>query len=306
MKFLNPAIAAIDRFSSKLMLAYYDNLAIKHPIEPRPHGLGRPLAVNLTSYPPRFATLHLTLDSLLKQEVRPDAIRLWIARDDFADLPLEVLKYGKRIEIRPTDDLRSYKKLVPALAEHAEEFNVVVDDDAYYNRYWLRQLVEGYDPANPSSVCHIAFRIRSGADGLPLPYMQWKFDVRDERARLISGDLLPIGLGGVLYPPNAFHEDATRVALFQELAPDADDLWFFAMARLNGLATKKVGPRFLPILWPGTRENSLWQNNRGVLNDRAIAKLVDRYGPALFDTQATPLTLQPTTPVASHDPVLVP
>ena len=51
----------------------------QHAGAPR-HRLPSELIVSLTSYPPRFKTLHLTIKSLLDQTVRPDRIILWIGR----------------------------------------------------------------------------------------------------------------------------------------------------------------------------------------------------------------------------------
>ncbi|MFC3215790.1 hypothetical protein [Novosphingobium panipatense] len=53
----------------------------------RHHGLAGELVVSLTSYPVRYATLHLTLKSLLRQQTVPDRIVLWIADGDVAALP---------------------------------------------------------------------------------------------------------------------------------------------------------------------------------------------------------------------------
>ena len=45
--------------------------------------------------------------------------------------------------------------------------------------------------------------------------------------------VFPIGCGGILYPPKCFHKDITNNALFTNLAPHADDIWFWAMAIIN-------------------------------------------------------------------------
>ena len=46
--------------------------------------------MSLTSYPPRFGTLHLTLACLLDQSVKPDHLILWIAREDIKELPDDI------------------------------------------------------------------------------------------------------------------------------------------------------------------------------------------------------------------------
>ena len=86
-------------------------LAARQPIvRGARHRLDREVVVSLTSFPPRFSTLHLTLRTLLNQSVSPDRIVLWIAHQDMALLPRKVLALQTQgIEIRPCDDLRSFK-----------------------------------------------------------------------------------------------------------------------------------------------------------------------------------------------------
>src|SRR5688500_19351966 len=75
------------------------------------HNLSGELAVSLTSFPPRFDSLHLTLACLLDQSIRPDRVILWIAHQDMERLPVAVTSLEDRgLEIRECDDLRSYKK----------------------------------------------------------------------------------------------------------------------------------------------------------------------------------------------------
>src|SRR4051812_27537547 len=80
------------------------------------HLLGGELIVSLTSYPPRFATLALTLRSLLDQSIAADRTILWVAPEDKKLLPPEVRDLALNgLEIRECADWRSYKKLVPTL-----------------------------------------------------------------------------------------------------------------------------------------------------------------------------------------------
>ena len=76
--------------------------------------------VSLTSYPARMPFVHVALNTLLTQTFKPDRVILWLAEEQFPnienDIPEEVLKlkdYG--LEIRWTEDIKSYKKLLPSL-----------------------------------------------------------------------------------------------------------------------------------------------------------------------------------------------
>jgi hypothetical protein len=99
----------------------------------RQHPLPGKLIVSLTSYPLRFATLPLTLRSLLCQAVKPDRIVLWVPHDDEPIIPEAVRRltsYG--VEIRTTDDIKSFKKIIPAVRAFPDAFIVTADDDVYY------------------------------------------------------------------------------------------------------------------------------------------------------------------------------
>lgn len=243
----------------------------------RPHGLPGELIVSLTSYPARFATLHLTLRSLLAQDVRPDRLILWIARDDAAALPDEVRDLEQHgLTISECDDLRSYKKLIPTIEAFPDAYIVTADDDLYFPPKWLETLT-----SNDSDVRSIrtwrAHRLVRNAGGIA-PYLRWQFDVQDAQARLPSSDLVPTSGSGVLYPPRCLDPRVTDRALFQRLCPNGDDLWFYWCARMAGTPIRKVGGRMKIITWAGSQDESLWADNRQGGNDRMIRALVDEFG----------------------------
>lgn len=250
---------------------------------PRPHRLPGRLLVSLTSYPARFETLHLTLRSLLRQNVAADEVILWIAHGDFALLPPKVRELeAEGLAIRGCDDLRSYKKLIFALEETPDAFIVTADDDIFYAPSWLEQLVRVFDPAEPTINCMRAHRLRSDRDGSIAPYRAWGWEVRDTQARQPSVDIMPTGNGGILYPPGSLHPDVTDREAFQSLAPTADDLWFYWMGRRAGSRYKMAGKAFRLIAWPYPEDESLAGQNIEGGNDRQINALQERFGNPLM------------------------
>ncbi|WP_227493402.1 MULTISPECIES: glycosyltransferase family 2 protein [Paracoccus] len=239
-------------------------------LSPAPHGLRAPLIVSLTSYPARFASLHLVLRSVLQQTVRADRVILWLDEGDQDRLPAEVRALG--VETRICPNWRSYKKIVPVLLETPDAYVVTADDDVYYGPDWLEALVRR---AESRVVCHRAHRVVLAA-GDPLPYGDWQRNISVPE----TGPLVfPTGVGGVLYAPGVFHPDVTDAALFQELAPSADDVWLYWMHRLAGSRPEKIGGRFRITEWPGTQQQNLRQGNlTGDGNDRAVRALVEHYG----------------------------
>jgi hypothetical protein len=183
----------------------------------------------------------------------------------------------------PCDDIRSYKKLVFTVEEDPDRFIAIADDDVYYKFDWLEELVQGFRPGVRNSSCHITFRFHKAAGEGLAPFLDWEIDPQDYEVRSPAANVLPIGVGGILYPPNAFNGDIVRRDLFQQLAPHSDDIWFYAMARLNGILPLKVGGRFVQILWPDTQRVSLWSSLAPGRSDQAIEALTRHYGPSLFE-----------------------
>lgn len=239
---------------------------------------GDAVIVSLTSYPPRFPSLHWTLQSLLLQSHPHKRIMLWIAHGDMARLPPAVLELQRHgLEIMACDDTRSYKKLVPALQAHPDATIVTADDDIYYWKDWLRQLVDAAAAGGGKDiVAHRIHRIRHNPQGLPLPYPQWEIESRNGE---LSGLNFPTGNGGILYPAHVLDPAVTDQAAFRALCPSADDIWFYWMGRRNGARYRRVAGHHYVHDWQGSQASALSNDNVGdELNDRQIAAMIARYG----------------------------
>ena len=242
------------------------------------HGLPTRLIVSLTSYPARYPTLDLTLRSIRRQIMPADAIVLWIARNDLARLPKRIVEMPG-VTISPCDDIRSYKKLLFALERFPDDFIVTADDDVYYPPYWLRDLIEGWRTESlPTIAAHRVHRFGSDGKGGYRPYVEWERWVGDASSRERSSDLLPIGIGGVLYPPGSFPSEVFDRALFMNLAPHGDDLWFHWMTRRMGFLPKKVGPAEGSVTWRGTQDAALYNDNSAGRNDGQLRAMVAHFG----------------------------
>jgi hypothetical protein len=253
--------------------------ATRHVRLRRHHGLPKPLVVSLTSYPPRFPTLHLTLKTLLSQRVLPDRVVLYVFDGDHAFLPRDVLVLaGDLLEIRrvPTD-IRSYKKLVPALHDFPQAFIATADDDVRYRATWLEELVSAYNPAVREVIGRRAHRIRADANGRILPYGEW--EQRVESTIRADPSILLTGVGGILYPPGILSPLVMDEASFMRLCPSADDVWFYFMTRLAGAACRKAGQGPKDYYWEPSQDFALSTVNvEGSGNDEAFARMVERFG----------------------------
>lgn len=244
------------------------------------HGVAGRLVITLTSYPPRFGSLALTLQSLLNQSVRADDVVLWLHAPDVAKLPRAVKRLQREgLRIAACErDWRSYKKIVPALLGEPDTIWVTVDDDVYYPRHWLASLVAGHRADPAAVICGRAHLPRFDAAGGLLPYGRWI------KQTPLGGDDDPLfftGIGGVLYPPRCLHPDATDAWRFSALSPDADDIWLNWMVRLQGTRIRRVGDNGQPVTWLGSQGVSLFKRNaRGSGNDIALERMAQAYGVA--------------------------
>ncbi|WP_144107716.1 glycosyltransferase family 2 protein [Paraburkholderia sp. BCC1886] len=235
------------------------------------------IAVSLTSYPPRFKTLHLTLKTILLQSIRPCAVVLWIAKEDFHLLPVNVLlleKWG--LTIRICDNLRSYKKLIPALSAYKGLAVVTADDDVVYWKRWLADLASEYREGYPEILCHRMHVVKTDSEGLPAKYNDWQWCSESLQSSPLN---FATGVGGVLYPPSAFDGEAVNVQKMAGLCPRGDDIWFYWMARSKGIFVRKVRSSGTIRFWRGSQDVALWKSNiESDENDAQIAAMLEEYG----------------------------
>lgn len=189
------------------------------------------LIISLTSFPARMKYLHKGLYSLMNQDFKPNMIILWLSKEQFTNIKipdevLELKKYG--LTIRYVDgDIRSYKKLIPALHEFPNDIIVTADDDLYYPTDWLRKLVEAYR-RNPKSIhCHMITRlyIKNGY----IHAIKRKKTMKDTFSYFNK----ILGVSGILYPPHSLSQEVMNENVFLKIAPTSDDVWFWAMAVIN-------------------------------------------------------------------------
>lgn len=251
----------------------------RHADAPR-HALPADLIVSLTSYPARFDTLHLTIKSLIDQRVRPDRIILWVDHGAVGAIPPAVAALQDDLFcVRGCEDVRSFTKIVPALAAYPEAFIAIADDDIYYPDHWLQRLVDAFDPAEPTIVYHRGHRPTYRPDGAFAPYREWQRRVSDAASLQPGTDIFPTGVGGVLYPPGSLPPQTRDVALFRKLSETCDDSWLYFMWRQAGWKARRVPGRMPKFIeWPTTQAQSLQAFHLGGKKDEHLRDLSDYFG----------------------------
>ncbi len=250
---------------------------MKLPLKQQKHHLPFELIISLTSHRPRFSTLHLTLECLLRQSIKADRIILWIDGKDMSLLPSSVTSLaGRGVEIRQSPkNVGSYSKLVHTMKEFPDAAIITTDDDTYYQHHFVKKLIGSWS-GNPKEIaCAMAFTITTDDQGNKKQFLDWKPIKGHSYPRF---DILPFGVGGIFYPPRALPPETLDDAQYMALCPKADDLWFFWMARKNGVTYRKVGGIQWPASWPSSQAVALKHENNVFKNDEQTANLVKAYG----------------------------
>lgn len=226
-----------------------------------------PVIVSLASIPSRLNIVHLTIRSILNQDVLPEKIVLWLHEDLKDSIPksLNVL-VGDLFSIKYADYFSSHRKLVEPLKLYPNKIIVTCDDDMMYRKNWLSKLYQAHENHPDHIVANQTRCITYGSDGELLSYKAWKPNESGCQNPLLT---LPIGAGGTLYPPDSMDKTVFNQELFLQLTPKADDLWFKAMGLLKGtksIQAQNSGKEPIPI-W-GSQKVSLKKGNIGMDKNR--------------------------------------
>lgn len=270
---------------------YYTNEEILQDFISQPSGVteekrAEEIIFTLTSYPARFATTWLAIESLLRQQTeRPDRVNLNLFEGEFPDrvLPWFIQQQMKRgLEINwCAENLKVYLKIIPTILKFPEASVIAVDDDVHYTSDKFSTLVEGHQQHPDCIICSDG-RIVKTMEEYILPVNTWNFTgfypSSDEREP--NTDIIPEGVFGVLIPPHAWHEDFTNKDLFFSLCPSDDDLWTYIMSIVNGRKIAKTKRTNQPLVtFEGSQEveSSLWITNFANENAKLTKCFFDVY-----------------------------
>ncbi|MDL2213353.1 glycosyltransferase [Bacteroides sp. OttesenSCG-928-D19] len=243
------------------------------------------LIVSLTSFPAAIPYAMGAIQSILEGSVLPNKIVLYLTFSQFPEgkIPQELQELSNSnpiFEIRNYDkDIRSYRKLIPALSDFPDAIIVTIDDDVWYHKNMLRNLMRLHKELPHAILAHRAKRLQ-----LNTPYRKWKkyrwYSFFTKRLH-VSYTNIQTGVGGVLYPPHSLNSEMLDPAIFTKIAPTTDDIWFWAAAVAN--ETKIVPVPFghnKPRGLKKPRELSLKTTNfksKTDLNRLALDKIIEKY-----------------------------
>ena len=196
------------------------------------------IIVSLTSYTKRINTVHITINSLLRQTVKPDKLILWLTDEEFPnreeDLPEDLLKLKDLgLTIDWCEPIKNYKKNIPTFRKYPDDIVITVDDDVYYKPDLIESLYAEY-LKNPSNI--YAKRIKRvkfvNNKLIRLSCREHCFEKTQEPGFLSILN----GAGGILYPPHSLCKEAVNGS--KKILND--DYFMWAMAVLNNTKIAEV------------------------------------------------------------------
>lgn len=241
--------------------------------------------VSLTSFPAAIPYAAKAIQSILQGNILPDKVILYLTFAQFGEegIPQELADMAKQnplFEIRDySRDIRSYRKLIPAIKDFPDAIIVTIDDDVAYHKNMLRDLLLLHEQMPDAVLAHRAKLMKPGA-----PYRKWrKYRWYHFLTKRIHRNFKNIqtGVGGVLYPPNSLNKEMLDIDLFTQIAPTTDDIWFWAAGVANGFPVIPVPFGYNKPKGVGKpRELSLKTTNFKTGIDRnaaALQKILEKY-----------------------------
>ena len=224
--------------------------------------------VSFTTYGHRLKSADYVIRSIFDGDLLPQGVYLYVSEKDYSKLyqrffikHLIGLGY---LHLEIVKDIKSYTKFVYALQQHKEKNIVICDDDIFYPNYWFRELINSRNTWGATDIisCHRGHLVKFINNEI-LPYSAWDKDISELQHP--ESLIFPTGTGGVLYPPNSISSLAIEHRLFLELAPTADDVWFWFCSLHNNsrfvLTDREVYRESDYIMFPGSQEISLYHKN---------------------------------------------
>lgn len=294
-------------FDAKLYKRYFETSvtyagwkALPRGVKTKPASGQNAYVISLTTWPPRTKKgtqgIWLTIESLMRQSVKPDRIILWLSLEEYPGGLVSLPQTLIDLQARGLETIFFHgnngaaNKLFPALKAQLKANIITVDDDILYPAGWLHALVKSHQ-RSPQAIQAIAKSRLKVRDRVLQSYAQSSgHDTSGGR-----GDFLDLALGfaGVLYPYDATHKTYNGLhkrALKRKyitLIAKADDLWFYACRVLARTPLCIVGVNapiqqyitFLELNEPLWRANVLAGRNNQVF--RTIFKKVPKLGQLL-------------------------
>jgi hypothetical protein len=265
----NPLLDTI--YDLRLRRRRVDELDVRCAANPRRSDL----VITLTTLPSRIARIEPTIKSLLRQSIRPAAIRLNVPyvsrRENVSYVIPPWLERLRSVTIVRGDDYGPATKLIPTLLDSAPDARLlVVDDDRVYHPYLVEQMTALSDEHPDAAIAASGWDAPSDLVDRPTTLMA---TLRGRapapiKCTRVSGERdvdIVQGLSGYVVKPRFFNLGGiVNYAAAPHAAFFVDDVWISAHCRARKIVIRGRRTNFPSIFDGGFyRRSSVSLINRG-------------------------------------------
>ncbi len=112
------------------------------------------IIISLTTHITRINYVHYVLDSLYTQTLQPHEAHLYLTEGEYHVLPSVLRRFEPWLKIFETQNIGSYKKIIPALLKlNQDEVLISVDDDFIYPSYLVYSLYSLFLEHQDALIC---------------------------------------------------------------------------------------------------------------------------------------------------------
>lgn len=246
LRYILSFLRFIVRKSEVFIMKYH------HSINYEYKNINKDIVVSLTSFPKRLDTLWLTIRSMKCQTILPSKIVLYLLNSEVSwdSLPKSIVNEVDDIfEIRFRDgEFKAHGKYHFAMKDYPNSCIVTIDDDMIYPYDTIESLWNAHVQYPNFVITNNTHQVQMDNKSVN-SYSEWQSIYNSDQI-IDLPNLIPMGVGGALYPPHVLYKDALNFELAKKLSYFADDLWLYAMIKLGNkrvIKSKFNSLRIMPI-----------------------------------------------------------
>jgi len=237
--------------------------------------------VSLTTFPARIDKVWLTIESILRQDEKPNKIILWLYNGEFNgkdSLPKNLLRLEKRgLEIYfCKENLMPHKKYFYTMLQYPEANIITIDDDMFYPFNLISKLKKSHKEYPEAIICPITRQIEVKGNEIQ-PYNDSNY-LRFNSIPNFKNHTM--GGGGAFFPAHSLHIELFNLEILKKYALTADDLWLKVMSLKNGTKVVSIAGEypgfFIPIIQNDNKKLAD-SNLREGQNDIVFKELIRYY-----------------------------
>lgn len=245
-------------FHRQVYTIFYYLFLNKKGIQPNSN---KRIIITLTTIPSRIKSVQIVIARLFNQSLKPNKIILYLGKDEFKNMKFPKLlqkEIKNGLIVKYCEDIKPHKKYFFTMKSFPNDIIITVDDDFWYSKKLIEKLYNSYLKHPKAVSCMHCTQMQKDKNSNFLPYTKWTIAKETNTERF---DYFPIGVGGVLYPPNSLNKEVFNIENIKKMCLFADDIWLKAMELLNKTPVVLVEmiKKFKYI--PASQEVALWKTN---------------------------------------------